>query len=98
MHQFASYFSQKEIERVHEASRGIGKYGMYVQTMREPGRFCQGRLSVDNQTTLVKFPQKLLKSAGNLLYRNINSLQDPDFDITRQMTDLSLSQAVQRRI
>jgi len=62
MHQFASYFSREEVERVHEASlRNIGRDGMYVRNEKARQIFAKAGCQVDNQTTLVKFPRKVVE-------------------------------------
>jgi len=62
MHQFASYFSREEVERVHEASLEVlENTGMYVRNERAREIFAKGGCQVDNQTTLVKFPRKVVE-------------------------------------
>ena len=84
MHQFASYFSQKEVERVHEASLEIlENVGMYVHNEQAREIFAKGGCLVDNQTTLVKFPRKVVEECRKCFVPKYKfTAQDPAFDVT----------------
>lgn len=84
MHQFASYFSQEELERVHEASLEIlEKVGMYVRNEKARQIFAKGGCQVDNQTTLVKFPRKVVEGCRqSFVPKYTFTAQDPELDIT----------------
>jgi len=84
MHQFASYFSREEVERVHEASLEIlENIGMYVRNEKARQIFAKGGCQVDNQTTLVKFPRKVVEECRKSFVPKYKfTAQDPDFDVT----------------
>lgn len=84
MYQFASYFSQEEAERIHEASLEIlEKVGMYVRNEKARQIFAKHGCQVDNQTTLVKFPRQVVeKCRESFVPKYKFTAQDPKFDIT----------------
>lgn len=84
MYQFASYFSQKEVERVHEASLEVlENTGMYVRNEKARQIFVKGGCRVDNQSTLVKFPRKVVEECRKSFVPKYKfTAQNSDLDIT----------------
>lgn len=84
MKQFASYFSQDELQRIHEASLEIlSNVGMYVRNSKAREIFAKGGCDVDNKSTLVKFPPKVIEGCRQSFVPKYKfTAQDPDLDVT----------------
>ena len=82
--QFAYFLKQSEVERVHEASLELlENVGLLVRNEVAREIFAKHGCMVDNQTTLVKFPPKVVEECRQSFVPTYTfTARDPQFDRT----------------
>lgn len=83
MYQFAKFFSQDELEQIHEASLEIlESVGLLVRNEKARQVFAKHGCLVDNQTSLVKIPRRVVEERRkSFVPKYTFTAQDPQYDI-----------------
>lgn len=84
MQQFAKFFNDAQIQRIHEASLEILEtVGLKVRNPKAREIFAKHGCNVDNQTTIVKLPRNIVEEYRKSYVPTYTfTAQDPKFDIT----------------
>ncbi|ADG80953.1 trimethylamine methyltransferase family protein [Thermincola potens] len=84
MQQFTRFFTDEQRVRIHEASLEIlENVGLLVRNKKAREIFAKHGCEVDNQTTLVKIPRKIVEECRKSFVPTYTfTAQDPQYDVT----------------